>query len=381
MSVLSLILLTITLAACGSGEAAETAVAERGSQPVLVEVFQVGNQAVASTVEILANVLPRKQVKIIPRVPGVIESVLVEEGQRVTEGQVIATLEKRDYLLAVRQAQANLQSARANARLAKIMADSASTQAERMKVLHRTDAISRSKLDQSSDGELMGAARADAAVAQVRQAQVGLDAARIKLADTEIVAPYAGLVVKRLMDEGEICGMMPPGIIMIVADVDWMKIEGSVGEMDLRVLEEGMAATVRVDALGGEEIQGTIELISPMVDPRTRTAGVRVVVENSGHRLEMGMSAEISIDLGHRDIIAVPADAVIRSSGTDRTEVFVVDRENKARRREIRLGERRGEMFDVVEGLSVGERVVRSGHSSLDDGRPVVLAEEAEGAG
>ncbi len=103
--------------------------------------------------------------------------------------------------------------------------------------------------------------------------------------------------------------------------------------------------------------------------------------ETRAPRLEMGRSAKLPTAPGPRDIIAAPADAVIRSSGTDRTEVFVVDRENKARRREIRLGERRGEMFDVVEGLSVGERVVRSGHSSLDDGRPVVLAEEAEGAG
>ncbi len=212
MSSRTLLLLSMTLAACSAGEAAETSSegTNPGSQSVIVEVFEVASQAVVSTIEVPANVLPMKQVKVVPRVPGVIDKVHVEEGDRVVDGQVLANLEKRDYLLAVRQAQANLQSARANARLAKIMAASASTQHERMKVLHRTDAISRNKMDQASDGSLMGAAKRDAAVAQVQQAQVGLDAARIKLADTEIQAPYDGLVVKRLMDEGEICGMMPP---------------------------------------------------------------------------------------------------------------------------------------------------------------------------
>lgn len=357
---------------CGSGEAAESAANESAAS---VEVVVVTTHAFGTRLEIPANVLPMKQVQIIPRVPGVIEDVLVDEGEWVEEGQILARLEQRDYHLAVRQAQANLASARANAKLAGIMSRSASTQHGRMESLLENGAVAQSKAEQAQDGLLMSQAKSDAAQAQVAQAQVGLDAARIKLAYTVVEAPYAGLVIKRMMDAGEIAGAMPPGILMILADTKRMKVEGSINELDLVRIKAGALAAVRVDALGGEEIAGTVELVSPMVDPRTRTAGVRVVLDNADGRLETGMSAEIVLDLGRREAPAIPGDAVIRSGAGRGGEVFVVA-QGKAQRRQIRLGLREGELVEVVEGLSPGEQVVRSGWGALTAGQPVVVATE-----
>ncbi len=259
--------LSLATGGCSSGEAAEPRRGASEPPPARVEVHRAAEHAFGATIEVPANVLPMKQVKIIPRVPGVIEEVLVEEGDWVEEGQVLARLEGRDYQLAVRAARADLAAARANAKMAAIMAESASTQRSRMESLLETEAIPQSKMEQADDGQRLSQAKREAALAQVQQAQVGLDVARTKLADTEIRAPYTGLVISRLMDAGEIAGAMPPGVLLILADARRMKVEGSVGELELSRVRSGSRAEVRIGALGGEAIEGRVELISPMVDP------------------------------------------------------------------------------------------------------------------
>jgi HlyD family secretion protein len=373
------VLACLALVGCGSGEAAESSSSATAAQPVVVEGHRVARSSFGTTIEVSANVLPLKQVNVLPRVPGVIEEVLVDEGDWVEEGQVLARLEQRDYQLAVREAAANLVASRANAKLAAIQADSASTQHDRMKSLLETDAIALSKAEKAADGLKMSQAQRDAAQAQVQQAQVGLEAARIKLSDTVIEAPYAGLVIKRFMDAGEIAGAMPPGIVLILADVTRMKVEGSVNELDVHRVKAGMPVKVRVDALDHAELPGTLQLVTPMVDPQTRTAGIRVVLDNADRRLEVGMSAEIVLDLGQRDVVAVPVEALLRSGTSDRADVFVV-RDDQVQRREVVLGERRDDLVEVVEGLAEGDLVVRSGATALVNGQRVTLAERASRA-
>jgi membrane fusion protein (multidrug efflux system) len=339
-----------------------------------VEVHAVALHTFHDVVSISANILPERQVKILPRVPGELQKVLVEEGDRVEEGQVVAQLDQRDYLLGLKQAQAQAAAARADAEAAAVGVESASTAKSRMAPLHETKAISQSEMDKVDDGYKMGLARQSAAEAQAQLALVGLEAARTKLADTVLRAPFAGVVVKRFLDEGELCGFMPPGIVMIIADVSRMKVMGSVGELHLSRVKAGMPATVRVDALPGESFQGTVEIVSPMVDPMTRTATVHITVPNDEGRLEMGMAATIEIDLGERQVVAVPQDVLARSEA-DRTkaQVFVVE-DGVARRRELLLGQRQGDLIEVTEGLDAGMHVVRSGASGLRDGQRVAVA-------
>lgn len=365
------------LAAIGAGcdrEAGAAAPASEENRPHPVEVYDVGEHSFREVVSISANILPKRQVKILPRVPGRLAKVLVEEGDAVEEGQVVAQLDRRDYLLNVKQAQAQAAAARANADAAAVGVDSASTAQARMKSLHETKAISQSEMDKVDDGYRMGLAKHTAAQAQTQLALVGLESARTKLADTVLRAPFSGLVVKRLLEEGELCGIMPPGIVMIIADVAQMKVIGSVGELHVARIKTGMPAKVVVDALPGEVFRGNVEIVSPMVDPMTRTATVHITVPNDDGRLEMGMAAEIEIDLGERRAIAVPQD-VLAGRGADRENatVFVVDAEGIARQLDISIGARQGSLVEVREGLEKGARVIRSGRSSLSDGDRVAI--------
>ena len=369
------VLLLAALAGCEGGAEGAARAATPADRATPVEVLTVERHEFTQQIDVSANVMPLRQEALIPRVPGRLQKVLVEEGDRVETGQELARLDQRDYRLALRQAEANVAAARATAELASIGASAAATQRERMEKLRSSGAIAESELDKVADGQRMGEARQSAAEAQVQLAQVGLDAARTKVADTVLRAPFDGVVIQRMLDEGAMVGMSPEtAAILVVADLSKVKVKGSVGERDVHSVSKGLVAKVHVDALAGETFEGTVEVVSPKVDPRSRTAAITVLVDNAEGRLEPGMAARIEVGLGEREVVAVPHEVLLRSTGGEAVaDVFVVDGESRARRREVRLGSRHGSLVEVVEGLEPGERVVRSGQSGLDDGEQVIL--------
>jgi RND family efflux transporter MFP subunit len=160
-----------------------------------------------------------------------------------------------------------------------------------MSGLRKSGAITQSDMDKVNDGHRMGLAKIDAAQAQTKLASVGLAAAQTKLSDTTMKAPFSGVVLQRLLDEGSVCTVMPPSPVAVIAEVDTMKVEGAVSERDRLSVKVGMPAKVIVDALRGKVLTGTVAIINPMVDPRTRTATIQINLPNPDHVLETGMSA------------------------------------------------------------------------------------------
>lgn len=377
LSLLNLTLSTTLLSGCEdqAGAAIHTE-SENHNSPLPVEVTVVKNHSFTENIRITANIMPKRQVKIVPRVPGRIEKIHVEQGDEVEQGQILAQLEQRDYILGLKHARAQLAAAQANSAIISIGVKSASTQKQRMESLRNTHAISQSAYEKADDGYHMGMAKKNAADANVKLARVGVEAARTKLDDTVLKAPFKGLVVKRMLDEGELCGMMPPGIILLLADTSIVHVIGSVGELVVSRVRAGMPATIRADALPGEVFQGTIDIVSPMIDPMTRTSSIQISVQNEDGKLEMGMSAEIEIDLGQRTALALPQDAIIRGSSRDQGVVFLVDGAMNARRREVTLGARQGEFVEIRNGLESGTRVIRSGQRSVRDGNRVSIREK-----
>lgn len=360
---------------CGlSGAEEPPAAASRSGTPTVVEVVPVTTHTFEERIEISANVMPRRQVAVIPRVPGLLEEVTVGEGEHVEDGQVVARLEQRDYRLAVQQASAAYQAAMSGTEIARIVSASAVTANERMKALRREGAITQSEMEQVDDGQRMSVAKANAAHAQVQLARVGLAAARTKLEDTIIRAPFSGVVLQRLLDEGAVCQVMPPSPIMVIAEVSTMKIEGGVGERYLHALKTGMPVEIHLDAIRGEVFSGSVETVSPLVDPRTRTAKVLITLPNPDGRLASGMSARVMLELGQRSGVAVPEETVESGGAAQRSYVFVVDAQQVVHRRGVVVGGRQAGLIEILEGLRPGELVVRSGHTKLLDGAPVTVA-------
>ncbi len=366
---LGLLLLVSLLLATGC-RSKSSAAQQAGPQAVArVAVHRITQRSFQRQVEFPATLLAAKDVTIVSKVPGEIQKIYVAEGDRVKQGQLLVQLDQRDFALALRQAKAQLAAAQAGKETAQAGLDAVDTSHQRMATLLKKEAISQSNFDDVDGQRKVTAAQLKGAQAQLELGQVAVDAAATNLSYTSIRAPFAGSVGKRMVDQG--ARVVPQAPLLSVVDSSSVKVEGGVPEGDLGYVKQGGPAGITVEALGATPIPAVIDRIEPVVDPRTRTASVRLVLPNPDGRLQPGMSARVVLDLGQGEAPAVPVDAVIKGElGASRGEVMLVQ-EGRARRREVVLGQRAGDVLEVRKGLVAGDSIVRGGQEKLQDGQLV----------
>jgi RND family efflux transporter MFP subunit len=334
-----------------------------------VAIYRVAQRAFQRQVEFPATLLAAKDVTIVSKVPGDIQKILVAEGDRVKRGQILVQLDQRDFALALRQAKAQVAAAEAGIETAKAGLDAINTSHARMATLLEKEAISKSSFDDVDGQRKVTAAQLKGVQAQVALGQVAVDAAATNLSYTTIRAPFEGTVGKRMVDAG--ARVVPQAPLLTIIDASSVKVEGGVPEGELPYVKKGGPASITVDALGTTPIKAVIDRIEPVVDSRTRTAIVSMLLHNPDGRLQAGMSARVVLDLGQVEAPAVPDDAVIKSElGTSRGEVVVV-RQGRAHRLEVVLGQRAGDLLEVRKGVEAGDPIVRGGQEKLQDGQVV----------
>lgn len=346
---------TLVLSVACGGAGKDAAPAAGASRPaVSVAVAVVEETAVPVAIEATATVEPLRRVAPGTKILGRIATVPVREGQQVSHGAVLATLESGDLRAAVAQAEAALAMARAQE-------TNAAAMLRRMTELHGRGSATDKNLEDAQAG-------ARVATAGVTQAEAAVEAAEVMLGYATIRTPVAGWVVRRHVEAGD---MASPGMPMfVVEDLSKVKVVVEVPESDVVDLEPGVPATIDVPVLAGAR-DGTVERIVPAGDPRSRTYQVHVVLPNPDGRLNSGMFARARFDRGERAAVVVPTGAVVRRGQLD--GVFVVGDDGRARLRWIRLRPVAGDdgRVEVLSGLGVGERYVVQPPAALADGDPV----------
>lgn len=374
---LAMLVLAAALAGCkGGGKTTGASTAEQVAQPV--GAYPVTRQPFARTVEIPATVLAQQQVTLMAKVPAEIRKIHVAEGDRVRRDQPLIQLDQRDFLLALKQAQAQRAAAQAGVEAATVGHDAVTTTYGRFSALRKQDAISQNDFDKVESGQKGAAAQLKGAQAQLQLAGVAVEAARTSLGYTVIRAPFDGVIGKRFVDEGTRIQVMPPTPLLVLADTRTLKVVGGVTERELPLVAKGTPVMVQVDAIGGDPIPALVDRVEPVVDPATRTASVYVLIQNPRGRLNPGMSAKVIVRQAGQQAAAVPDDAVLRAELGDRGAVFVV-RNGKAHRVAVTLGRRAGELVEVTSGLAGGEVIVRGGQERLRDGQPVLIKDRQGG--
>jgi membrane fusion protein (multidrug efflux system) len=189
------------------------------------------------------------------------------------------------------------------------------------------------------------------------------------LKDTDIVAPFDGLVRKRLVNVGESCKEKTP--LMSLVSTHALKLQGEVSERFAPRVDVGHAVRVEVEAYSGRKFAGSITRVSPAVDVESRTFTVEASVPNPGGALKPGFFAKASIVTGmERNVPFVPEEAVVTFAGI--VKVFVIA-EGRAEERRVTTGQRRDGWIEILEGVKVGEAVATSGLSQLATGTPVTF--------
>lgn len=178
-----------------------------------------------------------------------------------------------------------------------------------------------------------------------------------------LLAPIGGVVLSRELTLGEVLEPRTEAPAFILTDVSQLWANANLFEKDLPLVYEGQQATIKTPAYPGKTYRGRVSLISTTLDKETRTAKARIVVDNADRKLKPDMFATIRIEVGAKEALALPAEAVTREK--EQTFVFVRTEPEAFERRPVSVGDKVGEHYPVLEGLKAGEDVVVKGAFTL----------------
>jgi RND family efflux transporter MFP subunit len=187
-----------------------------------------------------------------------------------------------------------------------------------------------------------------------------------------VVSTVSGTVLSVPANLGDTVGSST--VVFVIGDLANLVVETFVPERFSNAARQGLGALVSLEALPGEVFSATVNEVSPVLDPASRTLRIRLGFDQPDGRIRAGMFATVSLvtDVRH-DVPVIPRGAVINSYGS--WFVFVVDERNAARRRTVALGLENEDSVEILEGLALGDRVVSAGQNFLSDGDPVRIVE------
>jgi multidrug resistance efflux pump len=363
-------------------------------------------QTVFITQEYAARIKAHEEVVISSKVAGRVATTAVDIGQRVRKGQVLFTLEAKDYDAQYRQAKAELESAQANLtrtsdsslssqvlqaqsalRQAQVQFDDSKDFYERTKKMFDDGTVARQQLDsaqarfQSAEIALStakdnlsliqekgGPQSTGVASTQVEQAQATLDLAKSQLDNTVITSPIAGTVEGREVEAGEVVAAGVPAFVII--DAGTVSAEASVSQGTVEKIRIGEQVTITVDTADKpERITGSVDTISPAADPRSQGYLIKVALNNAGGELRPGMFARVAFPVEDRaNVLVVPNGAIVTETGVDYVYAVV---DGMLRKESVETGIATDAVTEITSGLDEGTLVVTEGQTFLTDGQKV----------
>jgi RND family efflux transporter MFP subunit len=360
----------------------EQAPADRSGVPVAVEVSPVERRTIHEIGIYPGTLIPESQFTVAPKVAGRLEKILVDIGDEVRQGELIALLDDGEYVQQVDQARAELDVALAGIRESASELGLRQREYERARTLREKKIVSESELDTAQAQYKTALARKQVAEAQAAQKEAVLRAAQVRLGYTRIRATWMDnsgtrVVSERYVDEGAMLPANSP--IVSLVGMDTLTAVIHVIERDYPRIRPGQPVLITTDAHPGKTFAGTIDRVAPVLKEAARQARVEVVVANPERVLTPGMFVRARIQFAqHDDAVVVPVKALVRSNGD--TAVFLADAASlRARMVPVRVGVVEGDLAEVaspdLEGL-----VVTVGQHLLKDGAKIILPADPAGA-
>jgi len=307
-----------------------------------VRTQTVERKSRAATEDVVGTVRPKLSAVIEAKVSGRIAQMLVVPGQLVTNGQRLILLDAHEIQSRLDQAAAARQQAESDLK-------------------RDTDLMEQKILSQSEF---------DNAQSRFRIAAAAEAEAKTMLDYTLIVAPFDGVITRKLADVGDLVGdpTTPNKPLLQMENPDTLRLETDVPEALVGNVKLDDKLAVRIAAVTSE-IEGTVSEISPTADPNSRTYLVKLDLPGATG-LRSGQFGRVSVPVGEASAIRVPAAAVIQRGQMELVFVVVV---NHAQMRLVKTGNRIGDEIEIVSGLDSGEQVVAENASALADGQPVTI--------
>ena len=311
---------------------------------------------ITDRIEATGELLAKNDASVAAQVSGAITETLTEEGSSVGAGDVVLeidperrALELEDQIAQVIQAQAQLEEAKRNR--------------GRLRQLRERKAVSQAQLDAAETDLRLAHARLRAATARRGIAERALR-------DSTVRAPFTGFIARRFVNTGEFVAAGAPLFDLVALDP--IEVEFYLPEAETHRVRLGVPVEVRVAPFPDEIFDAVIAIISPTIDPQTRTLRVKASIDNRDGRLRPGLFARADLGLAERSgVVMVPEDAVLQRA--DGPVVFVMDDDDHVRRVRIETGVYQEGNVEIRDGIESGELVVVRGQTDLIHGSKVSL--------
>jgi membrane fusion protein (multidrug efflux system) len=337
----------LLLGGCQSEQSAETESAEEDAPPVPVEITQPVRGDVYAMYTGTAPIEAFAEANVIAKVDGEIRELLVEEGDEVKKGQVLARLDGDRLRLELNESEAKLR---------KLQRDY-----ERNVDLQAKGLI--------SDGDF------EKIKFEMEALEAAFNLASLELDYTQIRAPIDGVVAERFVKLGNT--IAESEALFRVTSLDPLVAYLHVPEREYRHIDPGQPVGIEIDALAGDPIAATVSRVSPVVDPRTGTFKLTVEIVDEQRRIKPGMFGRIGVIYDvHENALQIPRSAIIENDGA--ASVFIVE-DGRALRKSVTTGYGNRGMIEVTSGLAEEERVVVVGQASLKQDSPVTVINQADG--
>lgn len=354
---------------------------KRTRGPAPVEVAPVLERTIEQRRTLTGTLQARERSVVAADVPGRVGRLLVDLGDAVTQGQIIAELDDEDQVQGLNEAAAEVAVAQAEVERAQSALAIAARELQRAEDLHAKGVMAEAQLDAARTRHLERATAIKVADAELSRRQAARQRARIRSGYTRVVARWTGVdtervVAQRHVDEGDRVTANQP--LFTIVDLEPLTAVVHVTESEYGLLTPGKRAAISADAYPGKRFAGTVSRIAPVFDERTRQARMELAIDNPERLLKPGMFIRAEIVLQRvEDATVVPFTALVTRAG--KTGVFVVEGE-KVAWRAVRVGIRDGDHLQVV-GSGVSGRVVTLGHQLIRDGARIVIpADSADNA-
>ncbi len=342
---------------------AQTAVAKYSQQPYLYDAVGTVQAKLESTLS--------------SKLMATVRSIRVREGDKVKKDDILAILDPIQADAGLNQAQAALEEARRAQSAASSAQNAAAAEAElakstyqRYQQLMKENSVSRQEFEEvkakfSASQAALASAREmlKAAAQKVEQAKAGLDSAKATKSDTEIRAPYDGVITAKRMDEGSLAA--PGAPILSVEGSGGFRVDITIPETYLSAIAMGQTLKVSIPNVQDERIDGVVQTIVPVSDAVSRSVLVKISLPDTV-KVHSGMFARVGIPVGDSGLMLIPKTAILHQGQL--TGVFKVDSDKKARFRLIRTGRNMGDQVEILSGLKDGERFVVMPVTGLADG-------------
>lgn len=343
-------IVAIALAACllagcgGKGKEEEKDTLVKLPEKTTVKVQSVSHVSMLEVVSVSGTLEADKTAPLSFQVSGMIQHINVDEGDFVKQGELLATLDPRDYEDNLAIAEAALEQAR----------DS----------YNRSTPLFREKvIAEQSYVEVK---------TSLAQAVARRDTARKALADTRLITPIAGIVGVKNIEVGQMVSSQVLAFSVVKTDIVYARV--AVPESEIGQISIGLKAEVSVSAMNDRKFMGRVSMVGAVADEHSRTYPVKIELPNPDYVLRPGMIVQADIKTKTpMDVLTVPGCAIVQDADNV-SYVFLADQSNGlALRRRIDYGRTFHDGIEIIHGLAPGDSVIVSGQHKLVDGSPIVI--------